>query len=56
LKVIVVLFFLVYSFVFFAQQFTSEKTRLVILADMGNEPDEEQQMMLHEKKFTSFWK
>lgn len=29
----------------FAQQNNAEKTRLVILADMGNEPDEEQQMM-----------
>lgn len=29
----------------FAQQNDTEKTRLIILADMGNEPDEEQQMM-----------
>ncbi|MDB4584468.1 DUF1593 domain-containing protein [Draconibacterium sp.] len=28
-----------------AQQPSTEKTRLIILADMGNEPDEEQQMM-----------
>lgn len=42
---IFLLFFAIFPFTLLAQKAPVEKTRLIILADMGNEPDEEQQMM-----------
>ncbi|WP_347841294.1 nucleoside hydrolase-like domain-containing protein [uncultured Draconibacterium sp.] len=41
----ILIFLFLFTVVAHAQQNSSEKTRLLILADMGNEPDEEQQMM-----------
>ena len=39
------LYFLVLFFSIFAMQLLASNSRLIILADMGNEPDEEQQMV-----------
>lgn len=44
MKTTILLFLILFSVVINAQ-WSTEKTRLVILADMGNEADEEQQMM-----------
>lgn len=43
-KLIILLLIIPLAYISFAQV-GGEKTRLIILADMGNEPDEEQQMM-----------